>query len=75
MTAVGQVPKHVADNLARRLAARVGGRCVYGCRGDARLYPGGRFCDGHAPGVAPAPDPARTVSGLRHRAERDAADD
>lgn len=73
MTAVGQVPQSVAENLARRHAAAGGGRCVYGCRAHARLYPGGRFCADHAPGLAPTPDPTRTAAGLRLAARNEGA--
>ena len=40
--------------------------CAHGCAGPARLYPCGRRCDEHAPlPLPPAPDPARTLDGLR----------
>lgn len=60
-----EVPKRIADNIARRAANRQPGACIYGCDGSARLYPGGRFCPDHAPGHNPTPDPAATAAALR----------
>jgi hypothetical protein len=66
------VPKHVAENLARRHAAQAPRRCVYGCRAEAHLYPCGSRCDEHSPWALegrPDPrtqvDPRYTLDGLR----------
>lgn len=75
MTATYEVPKRVAENIAKRHAADTHAtRCIYGCRAHARLYPCGARCDEHSPWYLagqPDPatqiDPARTVDGLRAR--------
>lgn len=70
MSVTFEVPAHVKANIARREAAesRVL-RCVYGCAGEAHLYPAGVRCDEHSPwAVAGLPDP-RTQVDPRYTAE------
>lgn len=77
-----EIPKSVAANIAKRYAADRSRRpCIYGCRAEAHPYPGGTFCDQHAPwALAGRPDPDTqvdpryTADGLRARMQKVATD-